>query len=586
MSIDHSSKITRQIYTGFGLIVLLIAFLGAISLIEINYLGSLTTTVYNHPLKVSNSALRARVSVVSMHRYMKDVVLAEDNESFEQAINKVETEEKQVLLNLDVIEKLILGSEGESLERKARQTFLAWEPIRAEVIQLVKNGDIKKAAQITQRRGADHEFELAQQMLNLASYAQKKADGFIQQSFQAKMNFSILTVIAVFLGAIISILIGLSTLKKVLKSHQARINIERTLRKSEERYRLLTDNAKDMIYRMSLPDGQYEYVSPASTELFGYSPSEFNSSPQLMAKCIHPDWKNYFEEQRTRLIAGDMALTYEYQIVHKSGEVRWIHQRNVLVKDNDGKPIAIEAIASDLTERKNAEVRLRESNEELDAFVHTVAHDLRNPLTPIMGYAEILRENYKEQLDEQGLSCLAEIEKAGTGMLDLMEGLLSLAKSGTIKRPIKFVPTDKVVARVIKNLEPNIAATGAILRINPLPPIHVPKTFLAQIFDNLIGNALRYAGNSGGLIEVGGEQAGKLIRFFVRDHGLGISEQERKHIFEIFYRGTNKGKVKGSGIGLAIVYKIARNYGGRAWVEETHGGGCTFWVEMEDASRP
>jgi len=171
-------------------------------------------------------------------------------------------------------------------------------------------------------------------------------------------------------------------------------------------------------------------------------------------------------------------------------------------------------------------------------------------------------------------------------MLALMESLLSLAKSGTIKRPIKFVPTDKVVARVIKNLEPNIAATGAILRINPLPPIHVPKTFLAQIFDNLIGNALRYAGNSGGLIEVGGEQAGKLIRFFVRDHGLGISEQERKHIFEIFYRGTNKGKVKGSGIGLAIVYKIARNYGGRAWVEETHGGGCTFWVEMEDASRP
>jgi diguanylate cyclase (GGDEF)-like protein len=251
MSIDHSSKITRQIYTGFGLIVLLIAFLGAISLIEINYLGSLTTTVYNHPLKVSNSALSARVSVVSMHRYMKDVVLAEDHESFEQAINKVETEEKQVLLNLDVIKKLILGSEGESLERKARQTFLAWEPIRAEVIQLVKNGDIKKAAQITQRRGADHEFELAQQMLNLASYAQGKADGFIQQSFQAKKNFSILTVIAVFSGTIISILIGAFTLKKVLKSHQARINIDSDLRKANKRLQELasTDSLTGVLNR-------------------------------------------------------------------------------------------------------------------------------------------------------------------------------------------------------------------------------------------------------------------------------------------------------------------------------------------------
>ncbi len=240
---------------------------------------------------------------------------------------------------------------------------------------------------------------------------------------------------------------------------------------------------------------------------------------------------------------------------------------------------------NDITERKKAEALIKESNEELDAFVHTVAHDLRTPLTPIIGYAEILRENYKEQLDEQGLSYLAEIEKAGTVMLDLMEGLLSLAKSGTIKRPIKFVSTDKVVARVIKNLEPNISAAGAILRINPLPPLHLPKTFLTQIFDNLIGNALRYAGNSGYLIEVGGEQAGKQIRFFVRDHGSGISEQERKHIFEIFYRGTNKGKVKGSGIGLAIVHKIARNYGGRAWVEETPGGGCTFWVEVEDVAQ-
>jgi signal transduction histidine kinase len=158
-----------------------------------------------------------------------------------------------------------------------------------------------------------------------------------------------------------------------------------------------------------------------------------------------------------------------------------------------------------------------------------------------------------------------------------------LAQAGNLKRPVKRVSTDDVVARVIKNMGPNISAAGTVLQINALPSVRVPRTFLTQIFINLIGNAIRYAGKSGGLIEVEGEQTGKQIRFFVRDHGPGISEQERKHIFEIFYRGTNKGEVKGSGIGLAIVYKIARNCGGRAWVEETHGGGCTFWVEMEDA---
>jgi len=240
----------------------------------------------------------------------------------------------------------------------------------------------------------------------------------------------------------------------------------------------------------------------------------------------------------------------------------------------------------DITERKIAETLLKESNEELDAFVQTVAHDLRSPITPIIGYAEILRENYKGQLDEQGLSYLSEIEKAGAEMLSLMESLLSLARAGTLIRPIERVSTDEVVARVIKNLGTNITSTGVVLQVNPMPSVRMPKAYLTQIFDNLISNAIRYAGKKGGLVEVGGEQTGKQKRFFVRDHGPGISEQERKHIFEIFYRGTNKGKVKGSGIGLAIVYKIARICGGRAWVEETHGGGCTFWVEVEDVSRP
>ena len=360
---------------------------------------------------------------------------------------------------------------------------------------------------------------------------------------------------------------------------------EDELQKSNKRFQEITAHSP---LPMVITDakGDIEFFNNKFIEVFGYTLDDISTAEQWwLAAYPNNVYRQEVQESWTKAIdkaleKGTQIETLEWDITCKNGAVRCVEFDMMPLGD-----ISV-IVMNDITERKKAEALIKESNDELDAFVHTVAHDLRTPLTPIMGYAEILSEEYNEQLDEQGLSYLAEIEKAGRRMLALMEGLLSLAKSGTIKRPIKFVPTDKVVARVIKNLEPNIAATGAILRINPLPPIHVPKTFLAQIFDNLIGNALRYAGNSGGLIEVGGEQAGKQIRFFVRDHGLGISEQERKHIFEIFYRGTNKGKVKGSGIGLAIVYKIARNYGGRAWVEETHGGGCTFWVEMEDASGP
>ena len=133
------------------------------------------------------------------------------------------------------------------------------------------------------------------------------------------------------------------------------------LKESEERFRRLTENARDVIYRMSLPDGKYEYVSPAVRNVFGYQPEEFYETPSLIKQIIHPDWNQYFEEQWANLIKGEMPPTYEYQIIHKSGEVRWINQRNILVRDNNGRPIAIEAIVTDITRRKNVEDTLRES---------------------------------------------------------------------------------------------------------------------------------------------------------------------------------------------------------------------------------
>ncbi len=130
---------------------------------------------------------------------------------------------------------------------------------------------------------------------------------------------------------------------------------ERALLESEERFRRITENAKYMVYRMSIPDGDYEYVSPPALDIFGYSSEEFRQSPLLIREVIHPDWREYFAEQWGRLLQGDVEPMYEYQIIHKSGEVRWLHQRNVLIRDEAGAPVAIEGIVSDETGRKLAE---------------------------------------------------------------------------------------------------------------------------------------------------------------------------------------------------------------------------------------
>lgn len=232
---------------------------------------------------------------------------------------------------------------------------------------------------------------------------------------------------------------------------------------------------------------------------------------------------------------------------------------------------------------KEAEEELRKANRELEAFVYTVSHDLRTPLTPIIGYAQVLQEKHRGTLDAESLGCLAEIEDKGGKMLEQMEDLLTLAQAGHLERPLYPVDAGEVVRDVVADLRAQVAEAGMEIEIEPLPAIQVPASLLSQVFANLIGNAIRYAGRQGSPIEVGGKRLGDRVRIFVRDHGPGIPEAEREEIFDLFYRGSIGKEVRGTGVGLAIVQKVACTYGGRAWVEETPGGGSTFRVEIVDA---
>ncbi|WP_051360707.1 transporter substrate-binding domain-containing protein [Desulfuromonas sp. TF] len=233
-------------------------------------------------------------------------------------------------------------------------------------------------------------------------------------------------------------------------------------------------------------------------------------------------------------------------------------------------------------ERRRMEKELRVAHREMEAFVYTVSHDLRSHLTPIIGFADFLETGYRGKLDEQALSCLSSIGDSGNRMLEVMEDLLALASVGKLEMPDRPVNARAVVQEVVDNLASRLAAAGISVTIAELPHLRVPRTVLSRIFDNLIGNALRYAGPEGGPIEVGGERREDAVVFHVSDHGPGIPDKERQRIFEAFYRGSTKGNAVGTGIGLAIVQKSAHLYGGRAWAEETPGGGATIRVEMKD----
>ena len=375
---------------------------------------------------------------------------------------------------------------------------------------------------------------------------------------------------------------------------------EKGLKASEERFRRLAENARDIIYRMSLPDGTYDYMSPAATALSGYTPEEFCGSPQLIRKIIHPDWQDYFEEQWSRLLQGEMPATYEYPIIHKSGALRWWNQRNILIRDAGGSIIAIEGIVTDITDRKLAEEEIRMLNQELEqrvrdrtaqlerankemrAFTYTVSHDLRAPLRHIDGFLELLQKAIGTALDEQGRHYMEVIAGAANKMGCLIDDLLAFSRMG--RHAMSFQPVDlgNLVREVIRELEPEAAGRTIAWCIGELPAVGGDASMLRMVMTNLIANALKVTRPRGkACIEVGclpGQAAEAVI--FVRDNGVGFDMTYADKLFGVFQRLHCAEEFEGTGIGLATVRRIVARHGGRTWADGEPDRGATFYFAL------
>ncbi len=213
--------------------------------------------------------------------------------------------------------------------------------------------------------------------------------------------------------------------------------------------------------------------------------------------------------------------------------------------------------------------------------MRTVSHDLRTPLTPLIGFAEYLRKEYRSRpLDETGQELLASMEDQGRRMSATLEDLLALSRIGYLEAPAEPIDIRAVVEEILRDLRPQLQEGGVEVEVGHLPRAAIPPAYLFQALENLLGNAVRYGG---GRVEVSGERKGHRVRLVVRDHGPGIPETEKERIFALFYRGeAGRGKA-GTGVGLATVRRIAHRCSGRVWVEDTPGGGSTFILELEVA---
>lgn len=208
----------HKLTVSFILIIALFVSFGIITLKGLFTLGNLTRTIYEHPLVVSNASLNAALNITKMHRSMKDVVLSNSPDEAEAALKAVGEGEQKVYQQLDIIRENILGIEGQALERETRQLFVDWKPIRDEVVRLLKSGNRQEAILITKAKGARHVAKLEAKMLELTSYARKKATGFLAFAERSQSRLENITATLTIAGVFLSLTIAVIATYLVTKA--------------------------------------------------------------------------------------------------------------------------------------------------------------------------------------------------------------------------------------------------------------------------------------------------------------------------------------------------------------------------------
>ncbi|MFI5251487.1 MAG: PAS domain S-box protein [Bacteroidota bacterium] len=362
--------------------------------------------------------------------------------------------------------------------------------------------------------------------------------------------------------------------------------IEQALRTSEERFRRLTENAQDIIYRYNfLPSPRFEYISPVVAEITRYTPDEFYANSNLLLEIIHPDdrtvTEKYFQGE------GDFDQMLTTRMLRKDGKLIWVEQRNRPIYDETGALIALEGIARDITERITLEEQLRQSQklESIGTLAGGIAHDFNNILTIILGYSSILKS--PKITPEKSIQYIDTIQKAVHRGTMMVRELLTIArKSDAELSPTNVNDLIQELIQLLRGTFPKTISISTNLHQDGIR-IRADQNQLQQALLNVCVNA-RDAMPDGGELTIKTEISPyhtlaerfpnldnhDYLCITVQDTGTGMTEEIRQRIFEPFF--TTKDLGKGTGLGLAVVYSIVKSHHGYINVESDTNAGTTI----------
>jgi PAS domain S-box-containing protein len=355
------------------------------------------------------------------------------------------------------------------------------------------------------------------------------------------------------------------------------------------KYRTLVEQIPAVVYLGEYGEqGDWLYISPQLERVLGYTPEEWLAHPHPMASFTHPEDLSVVRVEEERSLSSGEPFRAEYRMQAKDGRWRWILDEATPVRDQNGRPFVLQGVMYDISERKHSEQELKEVLEKLRAMdrlkntlLHTLSHDLQNPLTAIHGAASTLERLDSQLSTDERRALLKSLTDRTQHLRTLLTDLLDLDRldRGIVEPRRSPVDIPAMIRRLVASSE---ALTGRSVDIDTEPvTIAVDQAKVERMVENLLANVARHTEDAGVWIRVAAQDGGALIS--VDDEGAGVPDDLKEKIFVPFSRGPGAADLPGSGIGLSLVAGFAELHGGRAWVEDRPGRGASFRVFLPDA---